>query len=94
MHPVTLYTKSYCVLSKRAFALLDAKGVRYEVVDVTDEGPRFTEMAKRAHGALTTPQIFIGGQHIGGCADLERLEREGRLDVLLGRAEGPAPSLS
>ena len=94
MYPVTLYTKSYCVLSKRAFALLDEKGVSYEVVDVTDEGPRFTEMAKRAHGALTTPQIFIGGQHIGGCADLERLEREGKLDVLLGRADSSAPSPS
>ena len=93
MHPVTLYTKTYCVLSRRACALLDEKGVRYDVVDVTDEGPRFTEMAKRAHGALTTPQIFIGGRHIGGCADLERLEREGKLDALLGRGDSPAPSI-
>ena len=90
MYPVTLYTKSYCVLSKRAFALLDEKGVSYEVVDVTDEGPRFTEMAKRAHGALTTPQIFIGGQHIGGCADLERLDPAGK-PVEAGGLRGTTP---
>jgi glutaredoxin 3 len=93
MYPVTLYTKTYCVLSKRALALLDSKGVLYENIDVTDDDRRFTEMAKRAHGALTVPQIFIGGSHVGGCADLEQLERDGKLDTLLGRESSvPSPS--
>ena len=30
------------------------------------------------------PQIFIGGQHIGGCDDLVALDRSGKLDPLLG----------
>jgi len=29
------------------------------------------------------PQIFIDGQHIGGCDDLYALERAGRLDELI-----------
>jgi glutaredoxin 3 len=94
MYPVTLYTKTYDALSKRALALLDAKGVRYENIDVTDNDQRFTEMAKRAYGALTVPQIFIGGRHIGGCADLEKMDRDGRLDTLLGRGETAVPSPS
>lgn len=94
MYPVTLYTKTYCAFSKRARALLDAKGVRYEDIDVTEDDQKFTEMAKRAFGALTVPQIFIAGQHIGGCADLEQLERDGRLDQLIGRGEVAVPSPS
>jgi glutaredoxin 3 len=31
------------------------------------------------------PQIFIDGQSIGGSDDLARLERDGKLDALLGR---------
>jgi glutaredoxin 3 len=29
------------------------------------------------------PQIFIDGQHIGGCDDLVALDRKGGLDPLL-----------
>ncbi|MBF5045449.1 glutaredoxin 3 [Aggregicoccus sp. 17bor-14] len=94
MYPVTLYTKTYCAFSKRALALLDSKGVLYENIDVTDSDQRFTEMAKRAHGALTVPQIFIGGQHIGGCSELEQLERERKLDAMLGRGDSSVPSPS
>jgi len=30
------------------------------------------------------PQIFIGDTHVGGCDELYALEREGKLDGLLG----------
>jgi glutaredoxin 3 len=32
------------------------------------------------------PQIFIGGQHVGGCDDLLRLQAEGGLAALLRAA--------
>ena len=38
----------------------------------------------RAPGAMTVPQIFIGGAAIGGSDDLAALERQGKLDGLLG----------
>ena len=41
-------------------------------------------MLERKPDAFTVPQIFIGGQAIGGSDDLARLEREGKLDSLLG----------
>ncbi len=34
-------------------------------------------------GGTTFPQIFINGQHVGGCDDLHALERAGKLDALL-----------
>ena len=40
-------------------------------------------MVARAGGRMTVPQIFIGGQHVGGCDDLMALERDGKLDALL-----------
>ena len=42
------------------------------------------EMIRRAGGRTTVPQIFIDGQHIGGSDDLAALDREGKLDPLLG----------
>jgi glutaredoxin 3 len=29
------------------------------------------------------PQIFIDGEHIGGCDDLHALDRDGKLEQLL-----------
>ena len=43
-------------------------------------------MVQRAGGRTTVPQIFIGGQHIGGCDDLMALESRGKLDELLAAA--------
>ncbi|MEC7189616.1 MAG: glutaredoxin domain-containing protein, partial [Pseudomonadota bacterium] len=40
-------------------------------------------MTERAGGRTSVPQIFIDGQHIGGCNDLLALERSGQLDRLL-----------
>jgi glutaredoxin 3 len=40
-------------------------------------------MRKRAGGAHTVPQIFVGDIHVGGCDDLYALERAGKLDQLL-----------
>jgi glutaredoxin 3 len=48
-------------------------------------GPKRAEMVQRANGRTTVPQIFIDGAHIGGSDDLAALEREGRLDALLGQ---------
>jgi len=40
------------------------------------------EMMQRS-GRNTFPQIFIGGEHIGGCDEMLALERAGRLDPML-----------
>ena len=52
--------------------------------DISLGGPKREEMLERAPGRTTVPQIFIDGQHIGGSADLAALNREGKLDPLLG----------
>ncbi|NBT31012.1 MAG: glutaredoxin 3, partial [Rhodobacteraceae bacterium] len=44
---------------------------------------RRPEMVQRANGGRTVPQIFIGGQHVGGCDDIYALDSAGKLDPLL-----------
>jgi len=84
-HPkVEIYTKAWCGYCSRAKRLLESKGVQFEEYDITMGGPKRVEMLERKPDAFTVPQIFIGGQAIGGSDDLARLDREGRLDQLLG----------
>ena len=47
-------------------------------------GPKRAEMLQRSRGGSTVPQIFIDGQHIGGSDDMAALNRQGKLDPLLG----------
>jgi glutaredoxin 3 len=81
---VEIYTKAWCGYCLRAKRLLESKGITFEEHDITLGGPKRAEMLERKPDAFTVPQIFIGGQAIGGSDDLARLEREGRLDALLG----------
>ncbi|MGB3796413.1 MAG: glutaredoxin 3 [Alteraurantiacibacter sp.] len=81
---VEIYTKMYCGFCHRAKRLLDDKGVEYEEYDITLGGPKREEMVQRKPDARTVPQIFIADKAIGGSDELAALEREGRLDPLLG----------
>mgnify|MGYP001604373828 FL=1 len=81
---VEIYTKMFCGYCYRAKRLLDTKGVDYIEYDITMDGKKRDEMRARAPGAMTVPQIFIDDAAIGGSDDLAALEREGKLDGLLG----------
>ncbi len=83
MVPVVIYTRAYCSYCTWAKELLRRKGVTFDEIDVTGRQERRAEMIRRANGEITTPQIFIGSTHVGGCDELCALERAGRLDALL-----------
>ena len=83
MPKVEFYTKMTCPYCYRAKALLNAKGIRPTEIAVDFGGEKRQEMIQRAGGRMTVPQIFINGQHVGGCDDLFELERAGKLDALL-----------
>ena len=83
MAEVTIYTKPYCPYCIRAVSLLEKKGVEFQEIEAAFDPEKRQEMVQRANGRSTFPQIFIGGQHIGGCDDMMALERAGKLDPLL-----------
>mgnify|MGYP000244004300 FL=1 len=83
MASVVIYTRQYCGYCSAAKALLEKKGVDYVEHDATGKPELRSEMIDKARGRTTFPQIFINGQHVGGCDDLHALERAGKLDPLL-----------
>jgi glutaredoxin 3 len=84
MAQIEIYTKAFCPYCARAMKLLASKGVTPQEYDITMGGPKRAEMLERANGRTTVPQVFIDGQHVGGSDDLAALERDGKLDALLG----------
>ena len=84
MARVEIYTKIFCGYCASAKRLLEAKGVDYEEYDISMGGPKRAEMIQRADGRTSVPQIFIDDAHVGGCDDLHDLDRDGRLDPMLG----------
>lgn len=81
-----MYSTAVCPYCVRAERLLLRKGVSdIEKIRVDLEPARRVEMMERT-GRRTVPQIYIGDTHVGGCDDLEALERAGKLDPLLAGA--------
>lgn len=83
MAKVEIYTKSGCPYCARAKALLDGKQVQYDESEILSNPAKREEMLGRANGRTTVPQIFVGGEHVGGSDDLAALESSGKLDALL-----------
>lgn len=83
MVKIEIYTKMMCPFCWRAKHLLDSKGIVYEEIPAYLDKKVRDRMRERSFGANTFPQIFIGGQHIGGYDELHALEADGKLDGLL-----------
>lgn len=83
MKNVEIYTTPICGFCSAAKRLLNSKKVPFAETNVMIDPAAKAEMIQRANGSRTVPQIFIGGQHIGGCDDLHALENAGKLDALL-----------
>jgi glutaredoxin 3 len=85
MKPVKMYTTQVCPYCLRAKALLAQRGVeRIDEIRV-DLDPTERERMIALTGRRTVPQIFIGDLHVGGCDELQALDRRGELAPLLAR---------
>jgi glutaredoxin 3 len=79
---IEMYVSDWCPYCARARALLRSKGVAFTEIDVEAVPGARSEMAARG-GGDTVPQIFIGGNAVGGCDELQALDAAGHLDPLL-----------
>jgi glutaredoxin 3 len=83
MPHVKIFTTQYCPFCVRAKALLRERGVDdFEEIKI-DETPAERATMVQLSGRRTVPQIFIGDKHVGGCDDLQALDRRGELASLL-----------
>ncbi|WP_298437998.1 glutaredoxin 3 [uncultured Jannaschia sp.] len=83
MQTVEVYTQPLCGFCTAALRLLSKKGAQVIEHDVSRQPEKRAEMMQRAQGRRTTPQIFVGDTHVGGCDDLYALEDAGKLEPLL-----------
>jgi glutaredoxin 3 len=85
MADIEIFTTKVCPYCVRAKRLFDKKGAAYREIDVSDDASLREAMTERAGGRRSVPQIFINGEHIGGCDDLYALDAAGGLDAKLGQ---------
>jgi glutaredoxin-related protein len=95
-NPVLIYTYALSPFSAEACVLLDGANVKYQKVELGLEwfllGGKASEtrvaLSKEVqNGATSLPKIFIGGECIGGCAELAELVESGALTEMLKRAK-------
>ncbi|MGF1567576.1 MAG: glutaredoxin 3 [Nodosilinea sp.] len=82
---VEIYTWSRCPFCIRAKALLDEKEIAYTEYGIDGDEVAREQMAQRANGSRSLPQIFINDHHVGGCDDLFALDDEGGIEPLLAK---------
>jgi len=90
-NPVVIYMKGtpqfpMCGFSMRAAAALQECGVPFSFVNVLQD-PEIFENLPRYADWPTFPQIYVGGELIGGCDITLELHEQGALKAMMERAE-------
>jgi glutaredoxin-like protein len=71
---ITMFTRAGCSLCKEAKDFLNRKSIPYETIELND---RITGRSiKAVTGKTSTPQVFIGGKHLGGLEQLKMYVQE------------------
>ncbi len=83
-----------CGFSATVVGILDDLVPAYKTVDVLAD-PAVRDGIKEFSNWPTIPQLYVGGQFVGGCDIVKELYSSGELQKLLGvnEAETPAPSI-
>ncbi len=79
MKDVVLYSTDSCPYCRQAERFLTEKGVAFKSIDVTNDQDLRDKLVEMSGGRRTVPQIFIGGEAIGGYSDMMALHRKGEL---------------
>ena len=89
-HRVTMFALEWCEFCWSVRKLFARLGIEYESVDLDSVayqedglGGRIRAVLRQRIGSPTIPQIWIGGQHVGGCTELFDAMREGTMQKLL-----------
>jgi len=84
MLDITVYTTTFCPYCVRAKSLLASKGVEWKEINLDEQPDQRDKMIELADGRRTVPQIFVNGDGLGGFDDIAALDRDGKLDEILG----------
>jgi monothiol glutaredoxin len=87
--PVVLFMKGtplfpQCGFSSRAIAILDRIGVEYSTVDVLQDA-EIRSGVKEFSDWPTIPQLYVGGEFVGGSDIMMEMYEAGELHQLFGK---------
>ncbi len=93
-HPVLLYMKGtpeypMCGCSERAVQALEACGVPFHAINIQAD-PEIRAQLPRYSNWPTFPQLFIGGELIGGSDITTELHEQGELQTMMAEASRDA----
>lgn len=80
---ITIYSTAMCPYCVAAKNFLKSKGHSWTELRIDTDPANRTAMRARTN-RTSVPQIFIGDLHVGGFDDLVALDRQGKLQPLLG----------
>lgn len=85
---VMVYSKTYCPYCTEVKGLFEKMGVSAKVVELDElaDGGAVQDALGTVTGRRTVPQVFVGGQHVGGCDDTIAAMSSGKLKELLESA--------
>ena len=88
--PVVLFALEWCEFCWSLRKLFAQASIPYRSIDLDstayqagDRGGQIRSVLRQRIGSPTIPQVFIGGEHIGGCTDTLDAFKSGRLQALL-----------
>lgn len=98
-NPVILFMKGEpdapaCGFSRQTVAVLQALGARFAAVDILPD-PRIRQELSALSNWPTIPQLFVGGELVGGCDIVTEMYESGELAQVLGlEGSGSAQDLA
>ena len=88
--PLVLFALEWCEFCWSLRKLFAQCAIPYRSVDLDstayqrdDRGGQIRAVLRARTGSKTIPQVFVGGQFIGGCTDTLEMFKDGRLQGLL-----------
>jgi cysteine synthase A len=88
--PVVMFALEWCEFCWSVRKMFARVGIKYRSVDLDsvdfqtgDRGGKIRAVLAQRTGAVTIPQIFVGGAHIGGCTEFFNAWRDGSLQKRL-----------
>jgi glutaredoxin 3 len=82
MRQITVYTTDRCSFCGRVKQLLSARGVEFAEINLSKDPIGRAELVKLT-GMMSFPQVLVGGELLGGFAEVHEAAESGRLDELL-----------
>ena len=93
IEPVVMFALEWCEFCWSVRKLFKAAGIPFRSVDIDSvamqaggEGARIRAEVSRLTGLSTIPQVFVGGEFIGGCTDVLDQFADGKLQRHLNEA--------